>query len=68
MGLGDSKDWQLFNCSEQHEIDYVKKLFLEQDKVEAWIKKECKLGGKIYNTTHSELYKMLKDAGFTKIA
>jgi len=66
MSSGDKKDWELFNCSEQHEIDYVKNQYTDQDGVETWINKECKSGGKIKNTTHKALYTMLKDAGFTK--
>jgi len=65
MSSGDKKDWEQFNCSEQHEIDYVKNQYTDPN-VENWISTECKSGGKIKNTSHEELYAMLKDAGFTK--
>ncbi len=66
MSTGDEKDWELFNCSEQYEINYVKKLYTKPDAVETWIVKECKTDGKINNTTHAQLYAMLEAAGFTK--
>lgn len=66
MSAGDKKDWKLFNCSEQHEINYVKNQYTNPDAVEVWIREECKSGGKIKNTTHEELYTMLKDTGFRK--
>jgi hypothetical protein len=28
MSYGDQKDWELFNCSQQDEIDYVKKQYM----------------------------------------
>ena len=66
MSAGDKKDYKLFNCSEQHEIDYVKNQYTTPDTVEEWIDEECKSGGKIKNTTHKDLYIMLEDAGFIK--
>lgn len=66
MSTGDKKDHNLFNCSQQHEIDYVKNQYTDPNAVENWISKECKSGGKIKNTTHEKLYAMLKDADFTK--
>ena len=66
MGAGGKKDWELFNCSEQYEIDYVKNQYTNPEDVEKWIRKECKTGEKIKNSTHEELYIMLKNAGFTK--
>ena len=61
-------DWELFNCSEKHELDYVVGLYkaTEQDAVSTWIKARC-TNGTINNWTHKKLYEALKDAGFTKV-
>lgn len=60
------KDYKLFNCSQDHEHNYVVSLYIDTKGVRAWLKKECKPGGKIKNTTHKELYEMLKNAGYEK--
>ena len=66
MSKDDKRDNDLFNCSQKHEIDYVKNQYSEPEKVKDWIKKECEQGGSINNTSHKELYEMLEEAGFTK--
>ena len=66
MNAANKIDWAKFNCSQQYEIDYVKNLYEKPSDVEAWIIEACKPGGKVNNTSHDELYAMLKNAGFTK--
>ena len=56
MNKNNEKDWELFNCSEQHEINYVKKLYTEPVAVESWINEACKSGGRVNNTPHDVLY------------
>lgn len=60
--MGKEQDY--FNCSEDYEHDYVAGLFEETRKVKKWLKENC-ANNNINNTTHVELYQMLRDAGFT---
>ncbi len=59
-------DWDYFNCSEQHEYDYVVGLYAEKADVRRTLAEWCQ-NGTINNTTHQKLYEMLNEAGFTKI-
>jgi len=67
MSIGDKKDWREFNCSQEHEFDYVKNLYSEPDKVYDWLKAAC-AKGKLNHSKHVEVYVMLKIAGFKKIS
>ena len=58
-------DWQLFNCSEEHESGYVRNQYAEPIKVKAYLEKKCE-SNDINNSTHKEVYEMLKAAGFRK--
>lgn len=65
MTKDKAKDDEYFNCSQDHEHDYVKNLYKQSEEVGEWLKKKC-ADGTISYTTHKELYDMLKKAGFTK--
>jgi len=58
-------DWEYFNCSEDHEVDYVSSLYKNPTAVKEFIEEKCS-DGTINNLTHSELYKLLDDNGFKK--
>lgn len=56
----------LFNCSQDHEINYVASLYLEHQKVREYLKEKC-ADGTISHWTHKKLYEHLESQGFTKI-
>jgi len=60
------KDRKYFNCSEQHEINYLAGKFKEpKQDVVAKIKELCS-SKKIHYSTHEEAENLLIKAGFTK--
>jgi len=65
MSTGDKKDWKEFNCSEDHEFNYVKNLYSKPSAVYDWLKEACD-NGKLNSSTHEEIYKMLENVGFIK--
>ena len=58
-------DWEFFNCSEEWESGYVRSLYTDPQAVKAFLKEKCD-SKEINNSTHEEVYKLLKDAGFRK--
>ena len=63
-----SQDRKFFNCSENHEIEYLAKKFNEpKDRVIAKIKELCK-SNKIHYSTHEQAEQALISEGFTKKA
>lgn len=54
-------DWELFNCSEQHEHDYVVSLYAKEHRKEIreYLKLWCELGV-IKNSTHADVYSLIK--------
>ena len=65
MSTGDKKDWHEFNCSQEHEFNYVKDLYVTPNKVYDWLKRACN-EGKLNHSTHEEVYEMLEKQGFVK--
>ncbi len=65
MSIGDQKDWHEFNCGEEYELGYVKKLYTRPDDVYEWLKEACQ-DGTLNHSTHKEVYELLAQAGFTK--
>ncbi|WP_022655952.1 hypothetical protein [uncultured Desulfovibrio sp.] len=59
-------DHAFFNCSQDHEINYVASLYLEHQKVREYLKEIC-ADGTISHWTHKKLYDHLESQGFTKI-
>ncbi len=67
MSLGDSKDWNEFNCNQEHELNYVLGLYKLQDRsaITQWIKNACK-SNELNHTKYIVLYSKLEKAGFKK--
>jgi len=60
------KDRKFFNCSQQHEIEYLASKFVgDKKEVIAKIKELCK-AKVIHYSTHQEAEQALVDAGFKK--
>jgi hypothetical protein len=61
MGRDKAKDDRLFNCSEPHEADYVAGLYPgHEEEVRELLQKLC-LAGEIKNSTHLEVYRLIKE-------
>lgn len=58
-------DWELFNCSEDYEVEYVSNQYKESAKVKKFLNDKC-ASNVINNSTHAEVYKLLENAGFIK--
>ncbi|WP_320176131.1 hypothetical protein [Maridesulfovibrio sp.] len=54
-------DWDLYNCSEDHEERYVVGLFKEKDQpsVQAFLRAKCK-DNTIYRMRHDALYALIE--------
>ncbi len=60
MGRDKTKDDKYFNCSQEHELDYVSGLYADKNGVYDHLKKKCK-SGEINYCTHKQVYKMIQD-------
>lgn len=61
-------DHKFFNCSEKHEHDYVVSLYpiKERDRVRDFLE-ECCENGKIFYSTHEEVYELIeKELGLVR--
>ncbi|MBA5248404.1 MAG: hypothetical protein FE834_02550 [Gammaproteobacteria bacterium] len=54
-------DHDTFSCSEQHEEDYVVRLYEETKVVRAFLRWACE-NKHINNSTHDEVYALIKSA------
>ncbi|TGL58458.1 hypothetical protein EHQ64_18870 [Leptospira sarikeiensis] len=54
-----SKDQKHFNCSEEHEIEYVASLYAHSEKVKQLLKDKCK-SKEIHYSTHAEVYALIE--------
>ena len=59
------RDHTYFNCSEEHEFNYVKSLYIDENGVYNFLKEKCKTN-EINYSTHAEVYTLLADAGFSR--
>lgn len=62
-------DHKLFNCSEQHEHDYVTSKYTKEQRlsVRAFLKLKCH-DNTLYYSTHKEVYELIKkELGFTPV-
>lgn len=61
MARDKTKDDKMFNCSQQHEHKYVTGLYsyYQQDQVSSFLKDGCS-SNLIYNSTHKEVYELIK--------
>jgi len=57
MARDKAKDDKYYNCSENHEKNYVASLYKDKDKVKALLDKLC--GNGIKNSTHTDVYKLI---------
>lgn len=58
------KDDQFFNCSQEHEVNYVASRYKDSEKVKVFLKEGC-ASGKIKYMKHIELYELIeKELGF----
>jgi len=60
MSTGQARDHKYFNCSEEHEFNYVSSLYEEKDKVYDFLKESCE-NNDIKYSTHDEVYALIKD-------
>lgn len=60
-------DHKYFNCSEEHEINYVAKQYHDKPNktVKEFLKEKCD-SNEINYSTHDEVYQLLEDNGFQK--
>lgn len=55
-----SSDHKYFNCSEEHEVNYVANRYKSRKKVYDFLKEKCK-DGTIKNFTHQQVYDLIKE-------
>lgn len=62
-----ASDHDLFNCSENHEINYVASLYEDKDTqtIREFLKEKCE-SNDIYHSTHEEVYNLLEANGFQR--
>lgn len=62
-----SKEYDEFNCSEDHEYAYVAGLYKDKatQTVKEFLKEKCD-SDEIYNSTHAEVYALLEANGFER--
>lgn len=60
-----NRDAKFFNCSEEHEINYVAGKYKDKEKVKEFIKAKCK-DKTIHYWTHDKLAALLEENGFEK--
>jgi len=58
-------DHEYFNCSEEHELNYVSSLYTDPKSVKLSLIEMCEKKI-IKNSTHAEVYELLKSKGFKK--
>lgn len=66
MGRNKAKDDKFFNCSQEHELEYVSGLYGgDKGKVYDFLKKKCVDGAIIY-FTHMKVYELIeKELGYS---
>ena len=66
MNTGQSRDHKYFNCSEEHELNYVSSLYVEKEEVYDFLKESCE-NNNIHYSTHNEVYTLIKtELGYDK--
>jgi hypothetical protein len=60
MAKDKARDDKFFNCSKQHEVDYVAGLYEDSAGVRDLLAKKC-ADGTIHYSTNLEVYKIIKD-------
>jgi len=54
-----SRDQKLFNCNQEHELNYVAGLYANRQEVYDFLKRSCACS-LIFHSTHQEVYDMIK--------
>ncbi len=62
-----NREYSEFNCSQEHEYNYVASLYNDKPTktVKAFLKEKC-ISNEIKNSTHKEVYKLLEDNEFKR--
>jgi len=60
MSNGRARDHEHFNCSEEHEFNYVSSLYTQKEEVYDFLKESCEKNDINYST-HDEVYALIKD-------
>lgn len=60
MARDKARDDKYFNCSEQHEINYVAGLYDQSDEVREFLRNRCD-DCTIHYSTNLEVYQLIKD-------
>ena len=64
MARDKARDDEFFNCSQEHEFQYVSGLYSEKEKVYKYLKEKC-ADGTIKYSTHMQVYEMIaNDLGY----
>jgi len=59
MARDKAKDDKFYNCSEEHERDYVSGLYYNKSVISDFLIKKCK-DNSINYSTHTEVYELIK--------
>ncbi len=60
MARDKAKDDVYFNCSQEHELNYVANLYVSSNEVKQFLKRKCS-DGTINYKTHYEVYTLIKN-------
>lgn len=60
-----SRDQDYFNCTQDHELNYVAGLYKESKEVKLTLIKLCS-NNKIHYSTHADVYAILDELGFVR--
>jgi len=62
MARDKSRDDEFFNCSQEHEFDYVANQYPgNEDRVKKFLKSAC-ASGRIRYMTHKKVYELIREA------
>jgi len=59
MARDRSRDQKMFNCSQEHELNYVAELYANRQEVYDFLKRAC-ASNMIFQATHQDVYEMIK--------
>lgn len=65
MNQNKNRDNEFFNCSQEHEVDYVAKQYRDPEAVKKFITEKCREKVISY-WTHKQLYEYLAESNFVK--
>ena len=59
MARDKAKDDKYFNCSQEHEINYVAGLYTSRQEVVSFLRRKCN-DGTIHYYTHMQVYQLIQ--------